>query len=214
MRVDGKITAIEPQKRQKHRRNIYLDGEFAFSLDRLTAVWLKEGQTLSTQEITRLQQKDGLEAAYNRALHLLSIKARSLQEVEQFLQRKGYAEEFIPSVIARLKEDKFLDDRRFAEDWVDNRASFRPRSISQMRFELLQKGVSRDLADAALQQAGLDENALALKAGQKMAKRYAALDQKTFMRRLGAALTRRGFNFEAAQAACKQLWQDLKQNTL
>ena len=64
------ITAITPQKRNTRRLNISLDGEFAFSLDRLTAAWLKVGRKLSQQEIATLQEKDEQEVAFTRALHL------------------------------------------------------------------------------------------------------------------------------------------------
>ena len=214
MRVDRKITAIEPQKRHKERLNIHLDGEYAFSLDRLTAIWLQEGQTLSPEDITRLQQKDVLETAYRRALHLLSYRARSTQELERFLQDKGYVPEQVTQVNARLQEEGYLNDQRFAEDWINNRVAFRPRSGKQIRFELLRKGINRDTADEALGNAQLDEDALTLEAGRKLARRYARLDQKDFMLRLGAALARRGFNFEAAKAASKQLWQELEQDKL
>ena len=214
MRVDRKITAIEPQKRHKERLNIHLDGEYAFSLDRLTAIWLKEGQTLSPEDITSLQQKDVLETAYRRALHLLSYRARSAQELERFLQDKGYAPEQMAQVNARLQEEGFLNDQRFAEDWISNRVAFRPRSGKQIRFELLRKGINRETADEALGNAELDEDVLALEAGRKLARRYARLDQKDFLLKLGAALARRGFSYEAAKAASKQLWQELEQDKL
>jgi regulatory protein len=214
MRVDRKISAIEPQKRHKERLNIHLDGEYAFSLDRLTAIWLQEGQTLSPEDITRLQQKDVLETAYRRALHLLSYRARSAQELERFLQDKGYAPEQVAQVNARLQNEGYLNDQRFAEDWIANRVAFRPRSGRQIHYELLRKGINREIADEALGNAQLDEDALALEAGHKLARRYARLDQKDFMLKLGAALARRGFNFEAAKAASKQLWLDLEQDKL
>ena len=214
MRVDRKITAIEPQKRHKERLNIHLNGEYAFSLDRLTAVWLQEGQALSPEEITRLQKKDVLETAYRRALHLLSFRARSAQELERFLQDKGYEPDQISQVNARLQTEGYLDDQRFAEDWINNRVAFRPRSGRQIHYELLRKGIHRETADEALKNAHLDNNALALEAGRKLARRYARLVQKDFMLKLGAALARRGFDFEAAKAASKQLWQELEQDKL
>lgn len=211
MRVDRKITAIEPQKRHKERLNIHLDGEYAFSLDRLTAIWLQIGQMLSPEEITRLQQKDVLETAYQRALHLLSCRARSTRELECFLQDKGYEPEQISQVTARLQSEGYLSDQRFAEDWISNRVAFRPRSGKQMHYELLQKGIQRETADAALRNAELDESALALKAARKLARRYAKLGQREFMLKLGAALVRRGFDFGATKAASQQLWQEVEQ---
>lgn len=214
MRVERKISAIEPQKRHKERLNIHLDGEYAFSLDRLTAVWLQIGQTLSPEEIENLQQKDLLDTAYRRALHLLSYRARSSQEMERFLRQKGYLPDQIAQVNARLEQEGYLNDQRFAEDWIENRAAFRPRSPKQIRMELLGKGIDRELAEQAVNRANLDETDLALKAGRKFFKRYARLEEKEFFSKLGAALERRGFDFSAARAASKQIWHELKQDKL
>ena len=43
------ITRIEPQKKNRQRRNIYLDGEFAFGLDEevVAAYHLSEGDELT-----------------------------------------------------------------------------------------------------------------------------------------------------------------------
>jgi regulatory protein len=59
----GKIMAIEPQKRNPQRVNIYLDGEFAFALSRLVAAWLRVGEELSAEKIASLQAADTREQA-------------------------------------------------------------------------------------------------------------------------------------------------------
>ena len=46
-----KITAIEAQKKRSNRVNIYLDGEFAFGLERITAAWLRVGQALAQRRV-------------------------------------------------------------------------------------------------------------------------------------------------------------------
>jgi regulatory protein len=45
-----KITAISVQKKNPNRVNIYLDGEFAFGVARITAAWLKNGDELSDEK--------------------------------------------------------------------------------------------------------------------------------------------------------------------
>ena len=45
------ITALEVQKRDKERVNVYLDGEFAFGLPVIEAARLHTGQELSEDEI-------------------------------------------------------------------------------------------------------------------------------------------------------------------
>ncbi|HOH91764.1 MAG TPA: RecX family transcriptional regulator [Anaerolineaceae bacterium] len=140
------ITAITAQKRNTQRLNISLDGEYAFSLDRLTAAWLKVGRKLSPEEIVSLQEKDEQEVAFNRALRYLSYRARSEAEMRKYLSDKGFSDHVSQTVIDRLKDERLINDPRFAQDWIDNRVSFRPRSQTQLRFELRNKGLSEDLS--------------------------------------------------------------------
>ena len=202
------ITAITPQKRNTRRLNISLDGEFAFSLDRLTAAWLKVGRNLSQQEIATLQEKDEQEVAFNRALHFLSYRARSEAEMQTYLNKKGFSDFVSQTVIDRLKEERLLNDTRFAEDWIDNRASFRPRSQNQLRFELRRKGLEESTIEHALQKANLDELNLARAAGTKLARRYTELPWLAFRQKMSAALARRGFNYETASIVTRQLWDE------
>ena len=45
------ITEITPQKKNKERVNVYLDGDFAFGLSLMTATGLSTGQVLAEDEI-------------------------------------------------------------------------------------------------------------------------------------------------------------------
>jgi len=206
--MDKVITAIEAQKRNRQRLNISLDGEYAFSLDRLTAAWLKPGRKLTADEIKQLQEQDELESAHTRALHFLSFRSRSIQEVRDYLTRKGCSPEHISAVLCRLEEESFLDDARFSREWLENRSAFRPRGVSLIKAELRQKGVSNEVIETSLAQADLQESELALKAAQRVVGRYAALPQETFRLRLGAFLQRRGFSFAVASSTVRRLWNE------
>jgi len=207
------ITAITAQKRNTQRLNISLDGEYAFSLDRLTAAWLKVGRKLSPEEIASLQEKDEQEVAFNRALRYLSYRARSETEMRKYLSDKGFSDHVSQTVIDRLKDERLINDPRFAQDWIDNRVSFRPRSQTQLRFELRNKGLSEDLIEDALQEADLDDIELACAAGKKLVGRYARLDWPDFRQKLGAALARRGFSYETVRSVTRQLWDECQTQT-
>src|SRR3990172_4788022 len=79
----SKITAIEPQQKDPQRVNVYLDGEFAFGLARITAGWLTVGQELGEEKVASLLAEDANKTAYQKALHFLSYRPRSSSEVRQ-----------------------------------------------------------------------------------------------------------------------------------
>ena len=63
-----KITAIEVQKHNPQRVNIYLNGDFAFGLTRIVAGWLQTGQTISDGLAGRRRRGDGRMVAVIAAL--------------------------------------------------------------------------------------------------------------------------------------------------
>jgi regulatory protein len=202
------ITDIQAQKRNRNRVNIYLGGQYAFSLDRMAAGWLTVGRALSDEDISRLQEKDEFETALNRAMHFLSFRARSQQEMQTYLLKKGFEPALIDRVITRLKEEKLVDDLDFAQNWLDSRQRFRPRSKSLMKLELRQKGVAETEIDQALQSSNLDDLELALTAGRKLSRRYQLLDKLEYNRKLGAALQRRGFSYGVVRDCLSLLWKE------
>jgi regulatory protein len=206
--MERKITALKVQKRDPNRVNVYLDGEFAFGLTKIVAAWLQVGQVLSSEKISSLQSQETLEVAYLKALHYLSYRPRSESEVESSLKEKGFDEGVIAYVLERLKQDRYLGDEQFAQLWVENRSSFRPRSRRMLRYELRQKGVSEENISNALDGAE-EESSLAYQAAARYASRLKDEEWDTFRKRLAAFLARRGFSYGTISPVVRTVWTEL-----
>lgn len=205
--MDKKITALQVQKKNPNRVNVYLDGEFAFGLARITAAWLAVGQTLSARKVEELLKADSVEVAMQRALHLLSYRPRSEKEVTDHLRKHETPEAVIDQVVDRLKQTRMVDDDRFARLWADNRSDFRPRGRFALRSELRQKGVPEGAIEQAL--VGLDEDRLAYQAAQAKARKLAAADEFDFKKKMYGFLTRRGFSHDTITEVVAALWQEI-----
>lgn len=120
------ITAIEVQKKDPNRVNLYLDGEFAFGLARIVAAWLKVGQRLDDEKLAALQVEDARERAYQQAMLFLSYRARSEREICRNLHKHEVPEAVIEETLERLRRERLADDDQFARMWVENRNTFRP----------------------------------------------------------------------------------------
>jgi regulatory protein len=206
----GKITAIKVQKRNPHRVNIYLDGEFAFGLSRFVAAWLSVGQELTDEKIARLQDEDTQEVAYQQALKFLNFRQRSQAEVKRNLQEHQFSSEVIAGVIERLSHSGLLDDDRFAQAWVENRSEFRPRGASLLRMELRRRGLQDETIEEALQ--NIDEEELAYRVGVKQARKLNGLDRNQFRKKLYPFLARRGFNYEIISPVVERIWNEISTN--
>jgi regulatory protein len=209
MSMTGKrtVTAIQEQVRNRNRVNVHLNGEFAFGLAAIVAAGLQIGQVLSPGDIDELRLRDSLEKAKESAYRFLSYRPRSVVEMRQSLQRKGFDEAIIDQVVAGLAESALLDDRAFARYWIEQRVTFRPRSRLALRQELYEKGIDRDWIEEAV--SDVDEMAAAARAAEKNLYRWRSLSEEAFRVKAVQFLRRRGFDFETSQTVTKDMWQSI-----
>jgi regulatory protein len=209
VRILRNITAIEPQKKNPRRVSVYLDGEFAFGLEHITAAWLRVGQELSDEKIAALQAEDARETTYQKALHFLSYRPRSSQEVRQNLSKRGCDEALVEETLSRLQRAGLVNDQEFARLWVENRSMFRPRSKSALRMELRRKGLSDGIIQSVLDES-VDDEALAFESARKQARRYAGLEWPEFRQKLGSFLARRGFSYSTIAPVVSEVWKEIQ----
>jgi len=198
------ITGLTPQKKDKERINVYLDGEFAFGLSLMTAASLRIGQVLTPDEVETLKAADEIDRAKASAYRYLSYRPRSIAELKRQLVKKGYQETTVDQVIDRLSELELIDDLAFARYWVEQRETFKPRGQRALRYELYQKGIDRQIVDLVV--ADVDETASAKKAARKKANFWRELPEEQFYEKLGNYLKRRGFGYEIVRNVTQELW--------
>jgi regulatory protein len=207
--MDHKITDLKQQKRNPNRINIYLDGEYSFGLSRIVAAWLQIGQMISDDKIAKLKNEDQIEVALQKALGFINYRPRTESEVSKKLSGLGYDDNEIEIVINRLREIGALSDDRFAQMWIENRTTFRPRSQKMLKMELRNKKVAEEIIQQALAEAENDE-VLALDAGNRYAKRLVHLDGNDFRKKLSAFLARRGFSYGIVIPVVNKIWADVQ----
>lgn len=202
-----KITALVVQKKNPNRVNLHLDGEFAFGLARIVAVWLKVGQELSEEKIEQLHTEDARERAFQQAMLFLSYRARSESEIRKNLRKHEIPEPVIEQTLERLRQAGLANDSQFASAWVENRSTFRPRSRRMMAMELKQKGLDEDAIQSAVEQ--VDDDAAAYDAAQKKAPRFKSLEWNDFRRKLSEFLARRGFSYSVIAPVVTRIWNEM-----
>jgi regulatory protein len=203
-----KITAIEVQKKNPNRVNIYLDDQFAFGLSRLVAAWLSVGQILGDEKIAALQMDDAREVAMQKALRFLGYRSRSMQEVRANLEKHEIPEAVIDATLKRLQENGLLNDHEFAQAWVENRNTFRPRSRRALSMELRRKGLDDEIVQKVLDE-NVNEDALALEAARKYVRKVQGLEWQDFRQKLGGFLGRRGFSYGVTAQILREIWAEL-----
>ena len=146
-------------------------------------------------------------AAKRVAYDLLSRKPWSRRDLTARLRRRGAPLEVAQAVVADLEAQGYVDDRAFARQWAEGRASRRNLGSLRLKSELGQKGVPRPLADAAIRDAFRDagEDERALEAARR---RLPALRRKKAERapaRLRDYLLRRGYPADVVGRVLRRL---------
>jgi regulatory protein len=191
------ITAIEPQKRNKKRVSVFVDGRYSFSLDRELAVALKlrEGEEIDGVRLQQIVTESEQQKAMDASLNLLSFRGRSIKEMGDRLKHKGFDDAVITRTTAKLREYSLLDDIKFAEAVARDRLEFAHKGKRQIYADLRKRGVPKPVIEKVLSEAGSEDKA-ACAVVTKAARRYAALPPKERYRKLSDLLLRRGFSFD------------------
>ena len=86
----GKITSVEPQKKNPKRFNVFIDGEFAFGADEDLVVnyRLIPGKNIDSQVFKKLLSEAEVGKLMERMYNLFSIRQRSEKEVRDYLKLK------------------------------------------------------------------------------------------------------------------------------
>ncbi len=155
-----------------------------------------------------MNDSEPLKHARAAALRLVSYRPRSEAEVRERLSRR-FPPSAVDDALQSLKRAGLLDDTDFARMWTESRVTHRPRAASRIRRELLDKGVSPDTVEAAVD--GVDDTENAYRAASRLADRLRGERREVFTRRIWAHLQRRGFGSSAVRSAASRLWDETRE---
>lgn len=209
------ITLLSPQVRDPERVNVYVDGKYAFSLDisQVVDFGIKPGQILSSEKLAGLKQESEFGKLYTRTLEYALIRPHSAREIGDYLYRKtltrqyknrktgkisdqpGIAKTVADRVFAKLQERGYIDDRKFASWWVENRCQSKGVSMRKLRSELAAKGVASVIIEDVIAKSPRNDNDELAKVIAKKRRRYP--DE----RKLIQYLVRQGFDYNDIKSA-------------
>ena len=96
-------------------------------------------------------KKSPLESAF----HFLSFRSRSEKEMRDYLQKKEFSQ--IDETIEKLKNLDFINDNKFAQEFIESRSKNKPKGKKALMIELARKGIK-------IENIEIDEKELATKA--------------------------------------------------
>lgn len=99
---------------------------------------------------------------YAAALRALMRRAHSIHEMKEYLVKHAEDKDSVAQVIARLREQNYLDDAKFALDYTRRHAQSRSQGRFRIARELRARGVPDQHIDAALDTVFADTDEVAM----------------------------------------------------
>jgi regulatory protein len=194
-----KITNIKPQVKRAGRYSIFIDERYSFSLgaNALLDSKLHVGQELDQEQVKELKQASVDDKLYENVLRYLAIRPRTTWEITAYLQKKGASPALQDELLNKLSNANLLDDKNFAEAFVNDRRLLRPTSRRKITQQLRQKRVSDEIIQAVVGNEAEDEQS-ALQAMIERKRRQAKYKDDL---KLMQYLAGQGFNYGDIKAA-------------
>ena len=194
------ITDIQKQKTDPSRCSIFLDGVFfsGATQETINKFNLKCGKEIDDSELEELLYEEEFSKAKDYVYKLLAKRMYTKKEIQNKLQSKKYSLKVIQNILSLMEEYRYLNDKLFAEEWVESRIRSKPKGKIALKRELMQKGIDESTIEQVLE-SKLDESKLsesALELARHRVKYYSKDDALTTKRKLMDFLLRRGFDYE------------------
>lgn len=130
---------------------------------------------------------------HERALGLLSVRARSRAELRRRLLAAGFSSVEIDEELDNLARVGLVDDEAFARAAVEEGTGRRLRGSRAIQASLAARGVDRSTIERVMAESGGDEEARAVALARSRVSRLADLPREVAARRLAEHLARRGY---------------------
>ncbi|MFO0658836.1 MAG: regulatory protein RecX [Polyangiaceae bacterium] len=205
----GTLTAIAGNARRKDRFSIEIDGSSVglLSVDSISRLGLREGIEIDDTKLASIVHEVAVVKAFDRAILMLTARSRARRELAMALRRTGEPSEAIEPALERLDRLGYLDDAAFARAYVRSKVATAGAGKGKIRGDLLRKGVSKPIADAAIEEVfdeqEVVEEDVVIALAQKRLKSLSGLDRETQRRRLYGFLARRGFGADDVMRAVR-----------
>ncbi|MCD8040297.1 MAG: RecX family transcriptional regulator [Clostridia bacterium] len=199
------ITSIEPQKKDKNRCSVYIDGRFycGLTLEAAVKFHLKAGMPVEKKLLDEIQLETDKNTALDKALTHISATRKTEKQVADFLAKKGYTQAVCDYVLEKLHYYNFIDDYAYCKAYV---AECRGRGKKLIEADLIKRGAKKEAIEAVLSESEEDEEE-----AKAVAEKYLRGKEKSKENIYKAFkyLLSRGYGYDTAKSAVDGLGEDL-----
>ena len=144
-------------------------------------------------------------SAYLDGLKMLGRRELSEQQVRQRLARKDYGQDEVDEAVARLREERAINDRRVADAIARTETEIRKRGKVRVRMQLERAGIAKETAKAAIDDVfgAIDDDALIESSLLKRLRGRETIEDEREFARLFRYLVGQGFESDRVMKTLK-----------
>lgn len=143
------------------------------------------------------------------ALGFLTARARTVREVERYLDDQQYGEFEVQNTVDKLQELGYLNDSAYAADFVRTRIATKPVSRAKLQEQMMQHELPRNIIEQALCYV---DDAMEKDHAMQIARKYfhqmSDMDEQERECRLIQRLMGRGFSYDVSKAALNAIQEE------
>ena len=168
---------------------------------------LAAGTVITPSQLAALEAAALRYACRNEATRLLALRPHAVEELRLKLRRREFPDEIVGETIDDFKQRGVLDDAQYAHELAQSLVARKPCGRAYLVGHLQSKHIDRflaaEVADVVL--GPEDATELAIRALSARWREFGQFDLETARRKAYNYLARRGFTFDATQAAFESL---------
>lgn len=156
------------------------------------------------------RQLDSEPALYDAAIKILMRRAHSVSEMKKALIRRTANEDLIQKVIARLKQNGYINDARYASQFARQRTEGRKQGKFRVARDLRARGVPDRHIEAALEEAAksTDEATVVRQRIERKLRSFRGEIDDRKLASLYRSLLRAGFSADVIRRELKSLTRE------
>ena len=200
------ITGVENY--DSRRNKVTLDyGEVTFLLYKKesAALGIRQGEEIPEEKYLGIRNDILLKRAEKKALYYMKSSDRTESEIRKKLKEGLYPEDIAEDAIVWLKSHGFVDDERYAEDYISGLSGRHSRR--EIEAKLYKKGLRGEEVKELLKEKVTDEDEYAA-CESILHKKYPSGVPAGEKQKAYGFLIRKGFSYDAAEHALKRCSHD------
>ncbi len=170
---------------------------------------LKKNDEISDDRFTFLIEENKKFHIKQRAFRLLGRRQHSIAELRLKLWNKDYNKKLIDEIIEQLVASNYLNDKEFANTFIEEKLRAKKWSERRLKGELIKKGIKPDIISEVLGQkvSTIDNfnnaHIVAKKKYESLKKRE--FEPREIKNKLSTFLLSRGFDYETVKEVCEKI---------